>query len=107
MLLNTKEIEGRIKEQGLIKDFINLEVQLTPNGLDLTVDKIYEFESGGTIDFSNKERSIPQGREVALKKKSSSDKFGWWVLKAGAYKIRSNESFNLPNDLIAIAFPRS
>ena len=107
MMLNIKEIERLIKKQGLIKDYINLEVQLTPNGLDLTVAEIYEFESGGAIDFSNKERSIPQGRKIALKKKFRSDKFGWWILKTGAYKIRSNESFNLPNDLIAIAFPRS
>lgn len=106
-MLNIKEIERLIKKQGLIKDYINLDVQLTPNGLDLTVAKIYEFGSAGVIDFSNKERNIPPGREIALKKKSRLDKFGWWILKAGAYKIRSNESFNLPNDLIAIAFTRS
>ncbi|MCM8782256.1 MAG: deoxyuridine 5'-triphosphate nucleotidohydrolase [Candidatus Omnitrophica bacterium] len=107
MIFNTKEIEKLIKEKALITDFINLETQLTPNGFDLTVRAIFEFDNAGRLDFSNKERAIPQGKEILPQKERPEDKFGWWNLKKGAYKILTNEIVNLPNDLMAIAFPRS
>ena len=44
---------------------------------------------------------------IQPEKKNPQDKFGWWDLKQGAYKIRANETFNLPDDLVVIAFPRS
>lgn len=108
MLLNRGEITGLIKEQRLVEDYIDLDIQLTPNGFDLTAGSIFEFgEGSGAVDFSNKERQVPEGKELLPEKKSAQDKFGWWNLKRGAYKIRANESFNLPDNLVAIAFPRS
>jgi len=107
MVLNIKEIEKLIKEKALVADFINLETQLTPNGFDLTAKTIFEFDSAGALDFSNKERKTPEGKEILPKKEKPEDKFGWWQLKKGAYRIVSNEIVSLPNDLIAIAFPRS
>jgi len=107
MLLNRQEIEKSIKEQGLITDYLNLEVQLTPNGFDLTVGDVFGFSESGALDFSNKERIVPQAKRVCLKKKNPQDRFGWWALKKGAYKIMTNEAFNIPEDLVVIAFPRS
>lgn len=106
-MLNGKEIGILIKEKGLIKDFINLEVQTTPNGFDLTVNKIFKFNGAGALDFSNKEREIPTEKELIPKKKKPQDNFGWWDLEKGAYKIRSNEGVSLPKDLVAVAFVRS
>jgi dUTP pyrophosphatase len=106
-MLNKEEIEKLIKEKNLIQDYINLDKQLTPNGFDLTVGKIFEFESGGALDFSNSERVIPQAKEVLPKKNKPEDKFAWWDLRRGAYKVRTNETVNLPNDLVAIAFSRT
>ena len=106
-MLNRGEILKLIKEKGLITDYLNLDIQLTPNGFDLTVGGVFEFSSQGALDFSNRERVISQIREILPEKKDSQDKFGWWNLKRGAYKIRVNESLNLPNDLVGIAFPRS
>jgi len=107
MMLNRQEIEKLIKEKGLITDYCNLDIQLTPNGFDLTAGGVFEFIDSGALDFSNKERAIPQTKEVLPKKKNPKDKFGWWQLRKGAYKIRANETFNLPNDLVVIASPRS
>ncbi len=107
MLLNRQEIEKLIKEKGLIIDYLNLDIQLTPNGFDLTAAGVSEFVGSGALDFSNKERVIPRTKDVCLKKKSPQDKFGWWHLKRGAYKIRTNEAFNLPKDLAVVSFPRS
>jgi len=44
---------------------------------------------------------------MAPKKSDPQDKFGWWALKKGAYKVRTNETVSLPNDLVAIAFSRT
>lgn len=107
IMLNQNEILGLIKEKKLIEGYINPDIQITPNGFDLTVANIYEFNKPGAMDFSNKERLIPPGKEIPPKKKTPQDKFGWWNLRSGAYKLITNEILNLPNDFVAIAFPRS
>jgi dUTP pyrophosphatase len=106
-MLNRQEIEKLVKENKLVSDYCNLDIQLTPNGFDLTVGSVLEFAGPGALDFSNKERIIPPAKELLPKKRAAQDKFGWWNLKKGAYKIRTNEVVNLPNDLIAFAFSRS
>jgi dUTP pyrophosphatase len=106
-MLNRNEIEKLIKEKKLIEGYINLDIQLTPNGFDLTCANIFRFNEQGALDFSNKERKIPSAREILPKKQNSKDKFGWWNLKKGTYKIKTNETVNLPNNLIALAFSRT
>lgn len=106
-MLNGKEIERLIKEKDLIKDFIDLKTQITSGGFDLTVNSVSTFDSKGALDFSNKERIVPEGKEIPPKKKNPQDNFGWWNLKKGAYKIKTNEVVSLTNDLTALAFPRS
>ena len=106
-MLNRHEIEKLIKEKKLISDYINLDVQLTPNGFDLTINSICTFDSAGALDFSNKERVLPSQKEIIPQKQKPDDKFGWWDLKAGSYKVRTNETVNLANDLAAICFSRT
>lgn len=106
-MLNRQEIERLIKKKGLVADYVNLDIQLTPNGFDLTVCDVFEFNEAGALDFSNKERKIPECKKILPKKKNPEDKFGWWSLKKGAYKIRTNELVNLPKDLIGLAFSRT
>lgn len=107
MILNRHELEVLIRKESLITDYIELKSQLTCNGFDLTVRKVSEFNSSGALDFSNKERTLPEAAELIPKKEETESKFGWWELKAGAYKIETNEFINLPNNIIGIAFPRS
>jgi dUTP pyrophosphatase len=106
-MLNKQEIEKLIKDKELIAGYVDLETQLTPNGFDLTVADIFEFDAQGALDFSNKERKVPGGARITPRKQKLDDKFGWWELKSGAYKIRTNEVVNLTNDLIALAFSRT
>ncbi len=106
-MLNKKEIEKAISQHQLIQGYMSLEKQLTPNGIDLTVGAIFKFDSAGAVDFSNKERVIPNGQELKPAKKSDEDKYGWWHLKPGAYKVKTNETVNLPNTLVAFAYPRT
>jgi dUTP pyrophosphatase len=106
-MLNRKEIELSIEQHSLIENFIDLEKQLTPNGFDITAESIYRFESAGALDFSNKERLIPQGKKIEPQKKKAEDKYGWWVLPPGGYKVKTNEKVNLPNTLTALGFTRT
>ncbi|MDD5668644.1 MAG: deoxyuridine 5'-triphosphate nucleotidohydrolase [Candidatus Omnitrophica bacterium] len=106
-MLNREEIEKLIKEKDLITDYIDVSVQLTPNGFDLTAAQIFAFDGVGAVDFSNKERVIPEGKELCPLKEKDGDRYGWWHLQKGAYKIKTNETVSLPKDLLAIAFTRS
>ncbi len=106
-MLNREELEKLIKEKNLISDYVDLSTQLTPNGFDLTASNIFEFDIQGVLDFSNKERIVPVCREIAPKKIKPDDKFGWWDLKKGAYKVKTNESVDIPKDLIGVAFTRT
>ena len=102
MALTKNEIIELIKsENPLIKDSIDLEVQLQPAGVDLTVREIYSFESAGRIDFTNKERVLSKIKPLPF------NKDGWLYLKPGVYLVRFNEIVNIPNDVIAIGKPRS
>lgn len=96
-----------IKEKKLVENCISLDKQLTPNGIDLTVAAAAEFCQPGALDFSNKERAIPEAAGIHPKKKTSKDKYGWWELAPGAYKIKTNEIINLSDDLTALAFSRT
>ena len=106
-MLNKKEIQKLVEENKLIEGFIDADTQLTPNGCDLTAGSIFEFKSAGKVDFSNKERQLPECIEVLAQKERQEDKFGWWDLARGIYKVKTNETVNLPNDLIAMAFSRT
>lgn len=106
-MLNREEIKRLICENSLVSGYIDLDTQLTPNGIDLTVSQIWRFAGEGCLDFSNKERVLPEYMLMQPQKKTAGDAFGWWRLEPGAYKIVTNEAVALPRDLIGIAFPRS
>ncbi len=106
-MLNREEIKNLIESEKLIEGYINLDKQLTPNGFDLTVGEVFEFASGGQLDFSNSERIIPAARKITSEKIKPADKFGWWNLRPGAYKVKTNETVNLPDNLIGLGFSRT
>lgn len=124
-MLNEDQIKELIEEKDLIQNYFDLDLQLTPNGFDMTVGKIFEFDGQGALDFSNSERKIPEGKEIYAQKQSppsgaggrnnqtsekstsSQQEYGWWELEPGTYKIQTNERFNIPHDLMGFAYPRS
>ncbi len=106
-MLNREEIEQLIKSVRLIEGAIDLEKQLTPNGCDVTCAEVSAFDDAGAVDFSNKERVLPGCRALVPAKRRPDDKFGWWELAPGVYKIKTNETVNMPKDMIALAFTRT
>jgi len=106
MVLNREQLKEAI-ENGLIQNYPHLETQLTPNGFDFTAKEIHRYEDSGKLDFSNSEREIPETEPVEPEKKNEEDNYGWWSLEPGVYKIVTNEIVDIPEDLVAFAYPRS
>lgn len=97
-VLSSEEIKKRI-EKGLIRNFVDLRIQIQPNGFDCTLKSVAKFKSSGKIDFDNSERILAEIEEIKFKE--------WVYLPQGIYKAILNEIIKLDDDLMAIAKPRS
>lgn len=97
-VLSGEQIKKRIIYDKLIEDYIDLNTQIQPNGFDCTVRKIMKLKGIGKVGFHEKE--LPDYEEIEFRD-------GWVFLERGYYKVVLNEKINIPNDLIAIARPRS
>ncbi|NUN11399.1 deoxyuridine 5'-triphosphate nucleotidohydrolase [Candidatus Micrarchaeota archaeon] len=101
MVLSKNEILDEISKNKLVEDFVDLKEQLQPASFDLTLAKVYEFDSKGALDFDNSERKICDVREISFNQE------GWVDLKPGSYKARFNETIRLPSSLAGITVSRS
>jgi dUTP pyrophosphatase len=99
-VVDRKTLLALISKQRLVTDMVDEQVQVSPNGVELTLHKIYTFVGPGTVDFSNEERRIPDYAELQLKK-------GNYQLEPGTYLVTYNETVHIPTDMIAIGRPRS
>jgi dUTP pyrophosphatase len=89
-----------ITQYKLVTNLIDIETQVSPNGVELTLHKVYHFKEAGVIDFSNEQRRIPQYEEIPPRD-------GRYALEPGAYLVTYNEIVRIPADAIAIGRPRS
>jgi dUTP pyrophosphatase len=73
---------------------------LQPNGIDLSLERVQRLVSPA---------ALPNGesREPAAREDVAPNGEGWWDLAPGAYVIGYRERVTLPNDLVALARPRS
>lgn len=85
----------------LIENFIDIESQLQPNGIDLTVGEIATLDSAGCIAKDNKDRVISNNTKLKF------DNQGRLHLTPGCYLVTCNEIINMPLNLTAIAQSRS
>jgi dUTP pyrophosphatase len=88
-------------EPPLIEDYTSLEEQLQPNGFDITVRDIALLQNPGQIAADNSRRIISELAPLAF------DGLGFIDLVPGVYSITYNEIVHLPNNLMALARPRS
>jgi dUTP pyrophosphatase len=101
-LLSSNELRKLIQmKPPLIEDAVDVETQIQPNGLELTLKEIKTIEGSGAVDFDNSERMLPDSKNLEF----GSD--GWVHLPPGIYKVLFNEIVNIPMNLAAIAKPRS
>jgi len=89
------------RERPLVSDYIDLEAQLQPNGIDLTLREISRFSGAGTIGERTADRVLPELEALEF----SED--GWIDLESGSYHIVYNEVVDIPSSLMALGRPRS
>ncbi len=85
----------------LVQDVRNIKQQVQPNGIDLTIKEVASFTSAGKLGLTNDSRILA---DISL---LEADAQGAVKLTAGCYLVTYNEVVNLPNDIMALAMPRS
>jgi dUTP pyrophosphatase len=101
-LLSSNELRKLMEAKPpLLENAIDIETQIQPNGLELTLKEVRTIEGAGAVDFDNSERIVP-GAEIL---EFAND--GWIHLPKGIYRVLFNEIVNIPMNLAAIAKPRS
>lgn len=88
-------------EQPLITEYIDLEAQVQPNGIDLTLREIARHEGQGAIGIEKADRVLPELVPLGF------DADGWLTLEPGQYHILYNEVVDIPKNLMALGRPRS
>ena len=101
-ILSRQDIYRLLQRQPpLMEGYINLEEQVQPNGIDLTLREIALLQSSGRIAVSNSQRVVSDLAPLVF------DGLGFIDLVPGAYIITYNEIVHLPGDVMALARPRS
>jgi len=84
-----------------MEGWVNLEEQVQPNGIDLTLREIALLQSSGKIGVDNSQRVVSDLAPLVF------DGPGFIDLVPGAYIITYNEIVHLPNNIMALGRPRS
>ena len=101
-VLSRQEIRQLLKKKPpLIEGYIDLEEQLQPNGVDLTLREIALLQSSGRITAENSQRLVSDLAPLVF------DGLGFIDLIPGAYIITYNEIVHLPENIMALGRPRS
>ncbi len=89
------------QEPPLIEGYINLEEQVQPNGVDLTLREVALLQSSGKIAVKDNQRLVSDLAPLVFNGLDFID------LMAGTYIITYNEIVHLPRNVMAMATPRS
>jgi len=85
----------------LVEGLVDLEQQLQPNGIDLTLREVALLQSPGRIVVADSQRLVSDLAPLVF------DSSGYLDLMPGAYSITYNEIVHLPENIMALATPRS
>ncbi len=101
-VLSKEHIHKLLKQEPpLIEGCPDLEQQLQPNGFDLTLRQIALLQSPGRLTTSNRQRQVSELAPLVF------DGLGFIYLTPGIYSVTYNEIVHLPQDIMALATPRS
>ncbi len=102
LMLSHDELVSLVNNKSpLVGQMIDPDIQIQPNGIELTLQRVEVHEGSGAIAFDNSERKLPSPKSIDF------DSEGWIHLPRGSYKIMFNEVVNIPKNIAAIAKPRS
>src|SRR5690606_18889784 len=100
--LSREQLFALIKsDRPLITDYIDLENQIQPNGIDLTLREVARHSGQGAIGTDSADRVLPELENLEF------DADGWLTLQPGIYHILYNEVVDIPVSLMALGRPRS
>ena len=101
-MLSREEILKLLKGRPpLVEGVIDPTNQVQPNGIDLTLRDIASYTTPGTMPETNDGRILSGTNPLPF------EADGGVTLSPGCYLITHNEVVNLPNNLMALARPRS
>ena len=101
-ILSKQDIHSLLKQEPpLVEGYIDLETQVQPNGIDLTLREVALLQTSGRIAASDSQRLVSDLAPLVF------DGLGFIDLMPGAYIITYNEIVHLPNNVMALARPRS
>ncbi len=85
----------------IVEGLLDVEEQVQPNGIDLTLKEVASFSSAGSLGYGNETRVLSHSSLLAL------DKAEGIHLPTGCYLVTYNEIVHLPKNIICLALPRS
>jgi dUTP pyrophosphatase len=85
----------------LVESFYDIQEQVQPNGIDLTLKEIALFSSPGGLAPGSIDRVLSNTSPLVF------DGLGRIDLLPGCYLVKYNEVVNLPKNVMALAMPRS
>ena len=101
-ILSKQDIQWLLQQEPpLIEDYINLEEQVQPNGIDFTLREVAMLQSSGKIAVKNSQRLVSDLSPLVF------DGLNFIDLMPSAYLITYNEIVHLPKNVMALAMPRS
>ena len=101
-VLSANDIRKLIdQDPPLVEGYLDLESQVQPNGFDITLRDISRLQTPGQITVNNAERVVSELSPLEF------DGTNFINLKSGIYSITYNEIVHLPNNVMALARPRS
>jgi len=85
----------------LVDNLVDIQQQVQPNGIDLTLKEVALLSSSGSLGLSNESRALSSTSPLVF------DGLGRIDLLPGCYLVTYNEVVNIPRNIIALATPRS
>ena len=85
----------------LVDNLFDIQQQVQPNGIDLTLKEIALLSSPGSLGLSNESRTLSSTSPLVF------DGLGRIDLLPGCYLVTYNEVVNIPRNIIALATSRS
>jgi dUTP pyrophosphatase len=101
-ILSRQDIQRLVQQPTpLVEGCINLEKQVQPNGIDLTLREVALLQSSGRIAVEDSQRLVSDLAPLVF------DGMDFIDLIPGVYVITYNEVVHLPTNIMALATPRS
>ena len=101
-VLSREQLRALIEsDRPLITELIDMDSQIQPNGIDLTLRDVARHHGPGAIGIDSSDRVLPELEALEY------DNDGWLMLSPGIYHSVYNEVVDIPVSLMALGRPRS